>query len=48
MQCRHGAGCHMRLRDGCQCVKVGLTTRAAFFAAEFVFGALILRCMFHC
>ena len=32
MQCCHGAGCHMRLGDGCHCVKVCRTTRTAFFS----------------
>ena len=32
MQCRHGGGCHMRLGDGCHCVKVCRTTRSAFFS----------------
>ena len=32
MQYCHGAGCHMRLGDGCQCVKVCRTTRTAFFS----------------
>ena len=32
MQCRHGAGCHMRLGDGCHSVKVGLTTGLHFFS----------------
>ena len=32
LQCCHGAGCHMRLGDGCHCVKVCRTTRTAFFS----------------
>ena len=32
MQCCHVAGCHMRLGDGCHCVKVCRTTRTAFFS----------------
>ena len=32
MQCRLGAGCHMRLGDSCHCEKVGRTTRTAFFS----------------
>ena len=32
MQCCHGAGCHMRLGDGCHCVKACRTTRTAFFS----------------
>ena len=32
MQCCHGAGCHMRLGDGCHCMKVCRTTRTAFFS----------------
>ena len=32
MQCRHGAGCHTRLGDGCHSVKVCWTTRTAFFS----------------
>ena len=43
MQCCHGAGCHMRLGDGCHCVKVCRTTRIAFvsvgvciFSVDFV------------
>ena len=31
VQCCHGAGCHMRLGDGCHCVKVCRTTQTAFF-----------------
>ena len=32
MQCWHGAGCHMRLGDGCHCVKACRTTRTALFS----------------
>ena len=32
MQCCHGACWHMRLGDGCHCVKVCRTTRTAFFS----------------
>ena len=32
LQCCHEAGCHMRLGDGCHCVKVCRTTRTAFFS----------------
>ena len=42
MQCCHGAGCHMRLGDGCHCVKVCRTTGLHFSVLEFVFSALIL------
>ena len=32
LQCCHGAGCHMRLGDGCHCVEVCRTTRTEFFS----------------
>ena len=50
MQRRLGAGCHMRLGDGCHCVKVCRTTRTAFFSfgvcifsVEFVMHVSLLK-----
>ena len=45
MQCRHGAGCHMRLGDGCHCVKVCRTNRTTFFSVGVCISSV--DCVMH-
>ena len=46
IQCRVGAGCHMRLGDGCPSVKVGRSTRTAvwwIFSFDLVMHVSLLK-----